>query len=117
MIALGDEAAEPEKFGAVADQLLLTGCRAVACDEGSTWHSGGVALVRGPGGGDSSTACRLRQTLVNVCESISGLLGQGSLILVNFSVLPDSVKEYLPGLWHPLFAAGFLNVIVEPAIL
>jgi hypothetical protein len=61
-------------------------------------------------------ACQIR---VNVFERSSPLIElQGSLILVNFSVLPDRLKVYLPAVLHvvgePAGAAACANAIVVP---
>ena len=61
----------------------------------------GGSRRRSRAGGSNRDA---RQILVNGCASTSGLPGQGSLILVNFSVLPESVNVYLPRLVHAPFS-------------
>jgi len=57
-----------------------------------------------------------------LCERISLLTElQGSLILVNVSVLPGCLKVYLPGVRHvfaePDGTAACANVIVEPEMV
>jgi hypothetical protein len=70
----------------------------------------------------SNIALHGAQSRVNRFERSSLLTElQGSLILVNFSVLPGRLKVYLPGLWHvagePDGTAACANLIVVPVMV
>jgi hypothetical protein len=64
-------------------------------------------------------ACQSRVNLLERSSLLTEL--QGSLILVNFSVLPGRLKVYLPGLRHvagePDGAAACANAIVVPVMV